>query len=96
MSKDDFINEEVIDSVINFIINNKVYIIIFAILAAIIIISIKLFLYLGDKQVKEFLLTHPEFPTIQHWIDKEIECTGIDPRRTTFVRWIYFCVFRGR
>ena len=96
MSKDDFINEEVIDSVINFIINNKVYIIIFAILAAIIIISIKLFLYLGDKQVKEFLLAYPEFPTIQHWIDKEIECTGVDPRRTTFVRWLYFCVFRGR
>ena len=92
----DFISEDVIDSVINFIINNKVYIIIFAILATIIIVAIKLFLYLGDKQVKEFLLAHPEFLTIQHWIDHEIEYTGVDPRRTTFVRWIYFCVFRGR
>ena len=96
MNKYDFISEDVIDGVINFIINNKVYIIIFAILATIIIVAIKLFLYLGDKQVKEFLLAHPEFLTIQHWIDHEIEYTGVDPRRTTFVRWIYFCVFRGR
>ena len=96
MSKDDFISDQAIDNIVDFIINNKVYIIIFAILAAIIIIAVKVFLYLGDKQVKEFLLAHPEFLTIQHWIDKEIECTGIDPRRTTFVRWLYFCVFRGR
>ena len=96
MSKDDFISEQVIDNIVDFIINNRVYIITFVILAAIIIIAVKVFLYLGDKQVKEFLLAHPEFPTIQHWIDREIEYTGIDPRRTTFIRWLYFCVFRGR
>ena len=96
MSKDDFISEQVIDNIVDFIINNRVYIITFVILAAIIIIAVKVFLYLGDKQVKEFLLAHPEYPTIQHWIDKEIECTGVDPRRTTFARWLYFCVFRGR
>ena len=96
MNKYDDFDEQTIDNIVDFIINNKVYIIIFAILAAIIIIAVKLFLYLGDKQVKEFLLAHPEFLTIQHWIDKEIECTGTDPRRTTFVRWLYFCVFRGR
>ena len=92
MDKYDDFSEELIDGVINFIICNKVYIII----AVIIIAAIKLFLYLGDKQVKEFLLAHPEYPTIQHWIDKKIECTGVDPRHTTFVRWIYFCIFRGR
>ena len=66
MSKDDFISEQVIDNIVDFIINNRVYIITFVILAAIIIIAVKVFLYLGDKQVKEFLLAHPEFPTIQH------------------------------
>ena len=96
MNKYDDFDEQTIDNIINFIICNKVYIITFVILTAIIIIAVKLFLSLGDKHVEEFLLAHPEFPTIQHWIDREIEYTGIDPRRTTFVRWLYFCVFRGR
>ena len=95
MSKYDDFDEQTIDNIINFIINNRVYIITFVILAAIIIIAVKLFLYLGDKQIKEFI-AHSKWSHIQQWIDHEIKTTGVDPRRTTFVRWLYFCVFRGR
>ena len=91
----DDINFKPIYMGLNFIGQHLAAFITVGIILAAIFAVIKIFLYLGDKQVEEFI-AHSKWSNIQQWIDHEINTKGVDPRRTSFVRWLYFCVFRAR